>query len=88
MQAIIIFVATTIALFWDEALITIIGVLTQRTFSAKFLMIWVIISGLLAATLISLHVPPEYRIITMIMIGVAILFNTQSQKDVHKITKQ
>jgi hypothetical protein len=84
MQAIIIFVATTIALFWDEALITIIGVLTQRKFSAKFLMIWVVVSGLLAGALISLHVPVEYRGITVIMVGFAILFNIQSRNSVRK----
>jgi hypothetical protein len=88
MHFFIVFIATTIALFWDEALITIIGVLTQRKFSSRFLMYWVLCSGSLAVLLIGLHVPAEYRAITIVMIGLAVLFNLDnqtSQKDDKKI---
>lgn len=81
MHFFIVFVATTIALFWDEALITILGVLTQNKFSAKFILWWVLVSGILASILIAIRVPDEYRVITMTMIGVAVLFNINSQKN-------
>jgi hypothetical protein len=86
MHFFIVFIATTIALFWDEALITIIGAVTQKKFSATFLMYWVLFSGCIAVILISLHVPPEYRVITMVMIGLAVVFNLNNQeiqKDAH-----
>jgi hypothetical protein len=89
MHFFIVFIATTIALFWDEALITIIGVLTQRKFSSHLLMYWVLFSGSLAVLLIGLHVPPEYRAMTMVMIGLAVLFNLNNQtrqKEDKKIT--
>lgn len=75
MHFLLVIVATTVALFWDEALITIISVLTQRKLSAVLLILWLVSSGILAGILISLHVPTEYRVITMIMITIAIIFN-------------
>lgn len=87
MHFFIVFIATTIALFWDEALITIIGALTQKKFSPRFLMYWLLFSGLLAILLIGLHVPPEYRIMTMIMIGSAVLFNFNNQTRQSGITE-
>ena len=80
MHALLVIVATIVALFWDEALITIIGVLTQKKFSAMFLMSWVVCSGILAGILISLHVPTEYRLIAMIMIAIAVFFNMTNYK--------
>lgn len=75
MHFFIVFIATAIALFWDETLIALIGALTQKKFSAKFMMYWFLFSGILTTLLITMHVPQEYRIITMIMISVAIIFN-------------
>lgn len=56
-------------------MITIVGVSTQREFSSPFFMCWVLFSGILAVLLIGLHVPPEYRAMTIIMIGLAVVFN-------------
>lgn len=81
MQFFIVFVATSIALFWDETLITLIGLLTQKKLSATFMIYWMLFSGLLAGLLLAFHVPGEYRVITMIMMGTAVLFNLNSRKD-------
>jgi hypothetical protein len=80
MHFLLVIVATIIALFWDEALITIIGVLTQKQFSAKFLVLWIVCSGILTAILISFHVPSEYRLMAMIMITIAVFFNMKNYR--------
>jgi Na+-translocating ferredoxin:NAD+ oxidoreductase RnfD subunit len=75
MQYYIIILATFFALFWDELIIAAISCLVQKRLSVKFMIIWTLVSGLLAALLVAMHVPEEYRGLTVVMIGIAVVFS-------------
>ncbi len=71
----IVFLATLIAVFWDECVIALVSLVFKQKLSAKFIIIWTVLSGILAGMLVSLHMPEEFRSITIILIGIAVLFS-------------
>jgi hypothetical protein len=75
MKYYIVALATVFAMFWDEAVITIMTMVMGRKLPTVFVVSWVICSGVLTSLLISYHVSYEYRIITMILISFAVLFS-------------
>jgi uncharacterized membrane protein YfcA len=85
MRFYIVFTTTLIALFWDECMIGLFSFLFKKPINMKFMMIWIIMSGVLASIFVSCHIPEEYRSVTLILIGIAILFslNEHQQKISH-----
>ena len=85
MRFIIVFITTLVALFWDECMIGLFALVFHKRINTTFIMIWVVVSSLLASVFVSLHVPEEYRSVTLILIGVAVLFslNEHHQKKYH-----
>jgi hypothetical protein len=85
MRFIIVFITTLIALFWDECMIGLFALVFHKRINSTFMMIWVVLSGLLAGVFVSLHVTEEYRSVTLILIGLAVLFslNEHHQKKSH-----
>lgn len=71
----IVFITTIVALFWDECVLTIISLIFKKRLTGTFIIIWTLVSGVLASIIVSLHMPEEYRSITMILVGVAVLFS-------------
>lgn len=71
----IVALATVFALFWDEALIGIYTLWFGKTMNRKFIICWMILSGVITSVLVSLHVPLHYRIVTIVLISSAILFS-------------
>ena len=70
-----VFVTTLIALFWDECIIGLFAYCFKQQVDAKFIIIWTVISGVLAGVFVSFHLPNEYHSMTMILIGIAVLFS-------------
>jgi hypothetical protein len=86
MQYWIVFITTLVALFWDECVISLFAYLFKKPINTMFMMIWIVLSGILSGVFVSFHVPDEYRSVTMILIGIAILFslNEHRQKKGHE----
>jgi|688.fasta_scaffold1170747_2 hypothetical protein len=83
MQYSIVLLSTCFALFWDEALLTILGLMFNHKFSHKFTVIWMLGSGIVTSLLVSWHVPAEYRLLALIMISSGVLFNMQGKKEIN-----
>jgi hypothetical protein len=81
----IVFISTLVALFWDECMLGLFSYLFKQPIDTRFMMIWFMLSGVLAGVFVSFHFPVEYRSITLILIGIAILFslNGHQQKKGH-----
>lgn len=75
MKYYIVAFATFIAMFWDEMIISLVSVVINKRIEPVFMVSWIIISGILASILISYHVPEEYRIITLLLVGFGVLFS-------------
>ncbi len=82
MQFSIVVISTFFALFWDEALLTLLGLMFKHNFSKKFMLVWVLCSGIVTCILVSLHIPSEYRLLALIMISSGVLFSIQGKRDV------
>jgi hypothetical protein len=85
----IIFITTLVAVFWDECVIGLFSYLFKQPIDARFMIIWILLSGVLASVFVSFHLPDEYRSITLILIGIAVLFslNGYHQKKEHQKNK-
>jgi hypothetical protein len=75
----IVFITTLVALFFDEFVITICSMIFNKKISVHFIMLWTVLSGIIATLFVSMHLPHEYQTITMILIGVAVLFSIEQQ---------
>lgn len=75
MQYYIVALATLFALFWDEALITLFTMWYGKNISRTFMITWVILSGLLTSLLVALHMPTEYRVVTMVVVSAGVIFS-------------
>jgi len=73
--------ATVFAMFWDEAVISLITMLMGKKVSVKFMIGWIICSGMLTSVLVAFHVPPEYRLLMIVLMTVAVLFSLQGYLD-------
>ena len=71
----IVFITTLVAIFWDECMLGLFSYVFKKPIDARFMVIWIVLSGLLAGVFVSCHLPEEYRSITLILIGIAILFS-------------
>jgi len=75
MKYYIVAVATIFAMFWDEAMISLISIFIKKKLDPMFMISWIICSGIVTSILISYHVSYEYRIITLLLISVGVLFS-------------
>jgi uncharacterized membrane protein YfcA len=82
----IVFITTLVALFWDECVLGLFAYLFKKPIDAKFIMMWIVISGILAGVFVSFHIPDEYRSVTMILIGIAVLFSLNEHR--HKKARE
>jgi hypothetical protein len=71
----IVFLATVAALFWDEVFLNVMSILINKRLSVKFMFTWSIVSGLLMSLLVACHVPDNYRKLTVVMVGLGVLFS-------------
>lgn len=71
----IVFFATVFALFWDEIFLNIVSMILNKRLSVKFMLTWSIVSGLLMSLLVACHVPEQYRRLTIVMVGLGVLFS-------------
>lgn len=83
-QYYIIFVGTLFALFWDEMLIAMIGMMFNKSFSLKFIILWIIISGVLVGLFLILQIPSEYHTLVMVIIALSIGFSISQHQQKHK----
>jgi ABC-type multidrug transport system permease subunit len=81
----IVFITTLVALFWDECMLGLFSYLFKQPIDTRFMIIWIVLSGVLAGVFVSFHLPEEYRSMTLILIGIAVLFslNGHHQKKDH-----
>lgn len=75
MKYYIVALATVFAMFWDEAVISIISIFIKKKIDPLFITSWIICSGILTSILISYHVSYEYRLITLLLISVGVVFS-------------
>jgi hypothetical protein len=80
MKYYIVALATIFAMFWDEAMISLISVFIKRKIDPFFMISWIICSGILTSILISYHVSYEYRIITLLLVSVGVIFSINGYK--------
>lgn len=73
--------ATVFAMFWDEAVISLITMLMGKKVSVQFMIGWIICSGILTSVLVALHVPPEYRLLMIVLMTGAVFFSLQGYLD-------
>jgi hypothetical protein len=69
--------ATLFAMFWDEVVISLITLVLGKKVNRVFMIGWMICSGVLSSILVSYHVPIEYRVLTVVLITVAVVFSLQ-----------
>jgi hypothetical protein len=69
--------ATLFAMFWDEVVISLITLVLGKKVNRVFMIGWMICSGILSSILVSYHVPIEYRVLTVVLITVAVVFSLQ-----------
>jgi uncharacterized membrane protein YfcA len=81
----IVFITTLVAVFWDECMLGLFSYLFKQPIDTRFMIIWIVLSGVLAGVFVSCHLPEEYRSITLILVGIAVLFslNGHHQKKTH-----
>lgn len=58
---VVIAIGAFFALFWDEMLIALISIVFNKSLSMKFILFWIVFSGLLVGLLILFHIPSEYH---------------------------
>lgn len=75
MKYYIVALATIFAMFWDEAMISIISIFIRKKIDPIFMISWIIFSGIITSILISYHISYEYRILTILMISVGVVFS-------------
>ncbi len=75
MKYYIVALATIFAIFWDEAMISLISVFIKKKLDPLFMISWIICSGIITSILISYHVSYEYRIITLFLISIGVVFS-------------
>lgn len=75
MKYYIVALATIFAMFWDEAMISLISVFIKKKLDPLFMISWIICSGIITSILISYHVSYEYRIITLLLISIGVVFS-------------
>lgn len=75
MKYYIVALATIFAMFWDEAMISLISVFIKKQLDPLFMISWIICSGIITSILISYHVSYEYRIITLLLISIGVVFS-------------
>lgn len=80
MKYYIVALATIFAMFWDEAMIGLVSVFIKKQINSVFMITWIICSGILTSILISYHVSYEYRVITLLLITVGVLFSINGYK--------
>lgn len=80
MKYYIVALATFFAMFWDEAMISLLSMFLKKQIDTVFMVSWIICSGLITSILISYHVSYEYRIITLLLISVGVLFSINGYK--------
>lgn len=80
MKYYIVALATIFAMFWDEAMISLISIFIRKKIEPFFMISWIICSGILTSILISYHVSYEYRIITLLLISIGVLFSINGYK--------
>lgn len=80
MKYYIVAVSTLFAMFWDELVITLVSIVTTKQLNKYFITSWIICSGILTSLLISYHVTAEYRILTILLISVGVLFSINGYK--------
>lgn len=80
MKYYIVAIATIFAMFWDEAMISLISIFFKKQIDTVFMISWIICSGILTSILISYHVSYEYRIITLLLISIGVLFSINGYK--------
>jgi hypothetical protein len=80
MKYYIVALATIFAMFWDEAMISLISVFIKQKIDPLFMISWIICSGILTSILISYHVSYEYRIITLLLVSVGVIFSINGYK--------
>lgn len=71
----IVFLATATALFWDEVFLNVVSYFLNKRLSIKFMLAWSMISGLLVSLLVAWHIPEPYRKLTVLMVGLGVLFS-------------
>lgn len=64
---------SAIALFWDEVFIASTARLLGLDISSRFLLVWVVVSGVLATALITIHAPPHLRLVVSLLSTVLLL---------------
>ncbi len=80
MKFYIVAVSTLFAMFWDELIISLLSIYVQKQVSYSFMVFWIIFSGIMASILISYHIDYEYRILTIVLISIGVLFSVNSYK--------
>lgn len=75
MKYYIVAIATIFAMFWDEAMIGLVSLFIKKQISPYFIISWIICSGILTSLLISYHVRYEYRVLTIILISIGVVFS-------------
>jgi hypothetical protein len=80
MKYYIVAIATIFAMFWDEAMISVISIFIRKDIDPVFMISWIICSGIVTSILISYHVSYEYRIITILLISIGVIFSINGYK--------
>lgn len=80
MKYYIVALATVFAMFWDEAMISLVSIFIKKKVDPIFMISWIVCSGILTSVLISYHVSYEYRIVTLLLISVGVVFSINSYK--------
>lgn len=75
MKYYIVALATIFAMFWDEVMISVISIFVRKRIEPLFMIFWIISSGVLTSILVSYHISYEYRMITLILISVGVVFS-------------
>lgn len=80
MKYYIVAIATGFAMFWDEAMISLVSVLLKKKIEPYFMISWIVCSGILSSLLISYHVKQEYRVLTILLISAGVIFSINGYK--------
>jgi hypothetical protein len=84
MKIYLVAISTCVALFWDEVLISIATFALGKKIDHRYMITWMICSGILTSILVSYNVPPKYRLITLALITAAMYFSLMGYYDKEK----
>jgi hypothetical protein len=88
MKYYIVAIATIFAMFWDEAMIGLVSIFIRKQISPYFMISWIICSGIFTSLLISYHVKYEYRVLTIVLVSIGVVFSINGYKMKEKFREE